>query len=316
MSGQQGQFPVLAGEPSPGWVAGHAEKIRTDVADFGAVLVRGLGLAKAGDVGDLANHLGIEPMAEREMFARRTAHAAAVYSSSQWPADEPMCMHHEASYCAEVPALILFGCLTAPESGGRTFLADSQQVLRRLPRDLVGPFERDGWLLRRMYHEMGVPWAEAFGTTDQAEVDAYCAAAGLVREWLPDGRLRTGQRRAAVVPHPRTGDQCWFNQIAFLNKMTLDPAIREYLIDVYGPTGLPFDTAYADGSPIAAETVDAINEAYAPLYVGEPWQDGDLLIVDNIRMAHAREPYVGPREIAVVFGNPVRLDGHVRPADG
>jgi hypothetical protein len=47
--------------------------------------------------------------------------------------------------------------------------------------------------------------------------------------------------------------------------------------------------------------------------VGEPWQIGDVLVVDNLRMAHSREPYEGAREIVALLGDPVRLSGHVLP---
>ncbi|MEV4920687.1 TauD/TfdA family dioxygenase, partial [Streptomyces tirandamycinicus] len=39
----------------------------------------------------------------------------------------------------------------------------------------------------------------------------------------------------------------------------------------------------------------------------EPWQPGDLMLVDNIRTAHSREPYEGPREILVGMADPQRL---------
>ena len=39
----------------------------------------------------------------------------------------------------------------------------------------------------------------------------------------------------------------------------------------------------------------------------EPWQAGDLMLVDNIRTAHSGEPYEGPREILVGMAEPVRL---------
>jgi hypothetical protein len=280
----------------------------------GAVVLRGIGVRSAADVADVAAALGIAAMTEREGFAPRTPYAGDAYSSSHWPADEAMCMHHELSYAAEIPGHLVFGCLTAPAKGGSTRLADSQQVLRALPEGIVAPFARDGWLLTRMYHEVGVSWKDAFGTQDPANVDAYCADAGVEHEWLPDGRLRTRQRRAAVIPHPRTGVPGWFNQVAFLNELTLDPVIRGYLIDVYGPSGLPFNTMHGDGTPIPGETVDLINEVYSGAAVGEPWQAGDVLVVDNLRMAHSREPYEGAREVVVILGDPVRLSGHVLPA--
>ncbi len=283
------------------------------MAVSGAVLLRGLGVRSAAEVAEVTSALGIQPIAEHEGFAPRTPYAGVAYSSSHWPADEAMCMHHELSYAAEVPGRLVFGCLTAPAKGGSTKVADSQQVLRALPADLVAPFLRDGWLLTRMYHEIGVSWTDAFGTQDPAEVDAYCAVGELEHEWLPDGRLRTRQRRAAVITHPVTGAPGWFNQIAFLNELTLDPVIRGYLIDVYGPSGLPFNTMYGDGTPISGDTVDLINEVYSQATVGESWQDGDVLVVDNLRMAHSREPYEGAREIVVILGDPVRLCDHVLP---
>ncbi|MEV0964439.1 TauD/TfdA family dioxygenase, partial [Streptomyces sp. NPDC049910] len=41
----------------------------------------------------------------------------------------------------------------------------------------------------------------------------------------------------------------------------------------------------------------------------EPWQPGDLMLVDNIRTAHSREPYDGPREILVGMSDPQQLSG-------
>ncbi|MFJ2559312.1 MULTISPECIES: amino acid adenylation domain-containing protein [unclassified Streptomyces] len=310
---------VLVARPGEDLVAraaDHRTAVRAAVAESGAVLLRGLGVRTAADVAAVAEGLGITAMTEREGFAPRTAHSPGLYSSSHWPSDEPMCMHHELSYAATVPATLVFGCLTAPGRGGRTNVADSQQVLKALPPALVAPFERHGWLLTRMYHEVGLAWPEAFGTDDRAEVDAYCAAAGIGHEWLPGDRLRTRQRRAAVVRHPTTGVPGWFNQIAFLNGRTMDPAVREYLTDVYGPHGLPFDTAVGDGTAVDGDTVEAVNAVYDRFTVGEPWRRGDVLVVDNLRMAHSREPFEGEREIVVVMGDAVRIPGHVRPDSG
>jgi Taurine catabolism dioxygenase TauD, TfdA family len=39
----------------------------------------------------------------------------------------------------------------------------------------------------------------------------------------------------------------------------------------------------------------------------EPWQAGDLLVVDNIRTAHSREAYDGPREVLVAMAEPVQI---------
>jgi len=217
-------------------------------------------------------------------------------------------MHHELSYRLEVPSLMLFGCLTAPTAGGATAVSDSPTVLEELPTDLTERFERDGWLLTRSYNdEIGATVAEAFGTEDRAAVESYCRSNAIGFEWQPDGGLRTWQRRRAVVGHPVTGKRCFFNQIAFLNEWTIDLEVREYLVEMYGEDGLPFNTGFGSGEPLTAEIVELINQVYEANTVREPWQAGDLMLVDNIRTAHSREAYQGPREILVGMAEPVRL---------
>jgi alpha-ketoglutarate-dependent taurine dioxygenase len=53
--------------------------------------------------------------------------------------------------------------------------------------------------------------------------------------------------------------------------------------------------------------VELINAVYEVNTMREPWQPGDLMLVDNIRTAHSREAYEGPREILVGMAEPVRL---------
>jgi alpha-ketoglutarate-dependent taurine dioxygenase len=296
-----------AGNPTS-WVAEHRDALRAAVADHGAVLVRGLGLRDAAEVGAVFRRLAAGLMTEREAFAPRQSYAEGVYSSTKWPANQPMCMHHELSYTLEFPGLMLFGCLRAPTDGGATAVADASTVLDALPRALVDRFEREGWLLTRSYtDEIGAPYAAAFGTEDRTAVEQYCRANAIEFAWQPDGELRTRQRRSAVLRHPITGRRCWFNQIAFLNEWTMDPDVHEYLVDVYGPDGLPFNTRFGNGDPIGEDVVALLNTVYEAHTVREPWQDGDLMLVDNIRTAHSREPFDGPREVLVGLADPVHL---------
>ena len=43
-------------------------------------------------------------MTEKEAFASRQTYSDGVYSSSKWPPNQPMCMHHELSYRSSSPA--------------------------------------------------------------------------------------------------------------------------------------------------------------------------------------------------------------------
>ncbi len=50
-----------------------------------------------------------------------------------------------------------------------------------------------------------------------------------------------------------------------------------------------------------------INEVYEANTAREPWQAGDLMLVDNVRTAHGREHFEGPREVLVAMADAVHL---------
>ena len=298
-----------------GWAARHRDDLRALVHEEGSVLIRGLPVREAAEAAAVFRALADGLMTEREAFAPRHSLSDGVYSSTPWPATQPMCMHHELSYTLEFPGLMLFACLTPPTRGGATAVADSATVLEALPPALVERFEREGWMLTRTFNdEIGASVAEAFGTDDPDAVESYCRAQAIEFEWQPDGALCTRQRRSAVLPHTVTGRRCWFNQIAFLNAWTLAPDVREYLVDVYGADRLPFTTRFGNGDPIDEDVVQLINDVYEANTRREPWQAGDLLLVDNIRTAHSREPFEGPREVVVGLADAVRLEDVVPTA--
>src|SRR5206468_27650 len=293
---QPGAPPMLRVEAvdAARWAAEHRDALRATVTEHGSLRVRGLNLRSAAETETVFRHLA-DLMIETEPFAVRRIYSHGVYSPSKWPPNQHMCMHHELSYRIDFPQLMLFACLTAPTSGGATPVADSEAVLRALPCELVERFERVGWLLVRNYNDdIGASIAEAFGTDDRRAVERYCRANAITFEWQSDGALRTWQRRSAVVRHPFTGRRCWFNQIAFLNEWTIDPELRDYLVDLYGEDGLPFNTRFGNGDPIGPDIVQVINEVYDANTARGQWEDGDLMLVDNVRTAHGRERFEGP----------------------
>jgi hypothetical protein len=171
---EPGRPPLLlagAAGDAARWATEHKSALRAFVAEYGALLIRGLGLSDAVATETVFRQLG-SLMTEREAFAPRRRLAEGVYSSSKWPPNHPMCMHHELSYALEVPGLMLFACLAAPASGGATPVADSPTVLQALPAELVERFERGGWLLVRNYDEdIGASFGEAFGTEERSAVE-------------------------------------------------------------------------------------------------------------------------------------------------
>ena len=306
-----GRPPILDAGPdgdAAGWAERRGDALHELLDEHGVVLVRGLGLRTVADVAGVAARLGSGCFVEREAFAARTVLSDGVYSATPWPARQPMCAHHELSYVLDTPATLMFACLRPPSNGGTTPLVDTARVVDELPPDLVDRVEQDGWILTRSYSDdIGSSWAQAFGTTDRSEVERYCRANAISTEWTGDGGLRTRQHRHGVLVHPVTGERVWFNQIAFLSEYAMDPEVREFLLELHGPDGLPFATRFGDGSPIPEDVVDEINAAHEKHAVREQWQAGDLLVVDNLRVAHGRDPYTGDREIVVAMTDGVTL---------
>lgn len=181
-------------------------------------------------------------------------------------------------------------------------------MLRSLPAALVERMRACGWVLTRTYSEtLSVAWQSAFGATAREEVEAYCAENAIACAWDEEGTLRTSQVRPGIVRHPQTGDEVWFNHMAFWNRFSLDEELREVLLDELGPEGLPFDTGLGDGVPLTEADLAAVNAAYERATVRRAWQPGDLLIVDNVLTAHGRDPFRGDRRIVVAMGDPVAV---------
>ncbi|WP_198047573.1 TauD/TfdA family dioxygenase [Kutzneria sp. 744] len=217
-------------------------------------------------------------------------------------------LHNENSYTLSFPGTIMFGCLTAPESGGATPVADCRKVLAALPDELVRRFREVGWGLVRNYTEyFGLGWQTAFGTDDPDEVLRYCAANDIGACWEANGRLRTVQRRSALIRHPRLDHEVWFNHVAFWSVWSLAEELRAYLLDDLAADELPYNTMFGDGKPLTEQDVEALARAYDAATLRETWQAGDVILVDNLLAAHGRDPYRGDRMILVAMGEPVDL---------
>src|SRR5207249_4706560 len=251
--------------PAGGRMGGRARHPEGQDRPAGSLLRPGRHVVVGSEAGDQPGTCGVVEGPHRSPDSRRSGHAdrrqvAATERKSRCrPHPRPHCStwtcDPESRRCcgSRQPATRRAG---RPSTATRCAppVADSPTVLRALPTELIKRFEKVGWLLIRNYNDdIGASVADAFGTDDRRAVEDYCRANAIKFEWQPDGALRTWQRRSAVVHHPLTGQQCWFNQIAFLNEWTMDPEVREYLADIYGEDGLPSNTRLGNGGAICED---------------------------------------------------------------
>jgi hypothetical protein len=124
----------------------------------------------------------------------------------------------------------------------------------------------------------------------------------MVCNWRPDGVLQTRQLTAAIVRHPVTDTEVWFNHGFFFNVRAVEPVtLREGLLSYPPDEPLSTNTLFGDGSPIGAEIIEEIRSLYLAASTRLPWVKEDVLMIDNMLTAHARAPFRGARNIVVAM---------------
>jgi alpha-ketoglutarate-dependent taurine dioxygenase len=147
----------------------------------------------------------------------------------------------------------------------------------------------------------GPTWQAAFQTDRREEVDAYCLESDIRAEWIDEDRLRATQTRPALLTHPQTGEEVWFNHAATLHVSSLPARTRRVLMKLLDESDYPSHTYYGDGAPIEPEVLDEVRDAYGAERVLVEWKVGDVLVLDNILTAHGRLPFKGHREVVVAM---------------
>jgi alpha-ketoglutarate-dependent taurine dioxygenase len=284
------------------WVESSRPRIEDWRKRHGALLFRGFGLRSVEEFERLAEAICPTLFAEYGDLPKEED-GEKVYHSTPYPEDKTILFHNESSHTHRWPLQQFFFSQIAAQEGGETPIVDCRKIYDRLPPEIRDPFERLGLLYVRNFTEgLDVSWQAFFKTSKREQVERFCAEAGIDYEWTDKG-LRTRQRAPAVTTHPTTGEKLFFNQIQLHHVSCLDPEMRASLESVFGLEDLPRNVYYGDGSVIEDETVQAILDLYWQEAVSFPWQEGDVLMVDNMLTAHARNPFRGPRKIVVAMGD-------------
>lgn len=274
--------------------------IETLVARVGGVLLRGFDVPTVDDFQQFAAAFGHPLLSYEFASTPRSSVSSGIYTSTEYPAHQHIPLHNEQAYTREWPMKIWFHCVTASPEGGETPIADSRAIYRRMPVEIRERFA-PGILYVRNYGDFDMPWEKVFNTEDRAEVEAFCQRAGIRCEWKPDGDLRTTQLCQSIETHPVTGEQVWFNQGHLFHVSNLQPEVRESLEELLDPEDMPRNVFFADGSPIDDAIFDEVRGVLADETVMFPWQAGDVLMLDNMLVAHARTPFKGARKVVVAM---------------
>ncbi|BAU88344.1 syrP-like protein [Streptomyces laurentii] len=271
------------------------------LAEERAVYFRGFGIT-ADSYDGAADLLLANRLAYVHGNSPRTKVGRNLYTSTEYPAEFEISMHNEMSYAHAWPSRILFFCDVAAATGGATPLVDGRLWLESIDPEIRAAFAAGVRYTQNLHDGMGFgkSWQATFETEDRAEVETFLDGAEAEWGWQPDGTLRVTQLRRATLEHPVTGTEVWFNQADQWHIAGLgDDAAA--LAEIIPEDELPQNAFFADGSPIPAEYITHVQEIGMKTAVDVAWEAGDLLLVDNVAVAHGRRAFTGQRRILVAM---------------
>ncbi len=227
-----------------------------------------------------------------------------IYTSTEYPPEFTISMHNELSYAAQWPSRLLFFCERAPAAGGATPVVDGAAWLESLDPEVRAAF-CGGVRYTQNLHDgygLGRSWQNTFETDDRAAVEAYLAGTGATWQWTSDG-LRVRQVRPATIIYPSTGAEVWFNQADQWHPAMLGDEASAVLSDIMTEDDMPQSVTFAEGSPIPADYVAHVRDQGLAAAIDVDWHAGDLMLIDNVLVAHGRRPFSGRRRVLVAMSD-------------
>lgn len=296
------------------WAESNKERVTALLREHGALLFRGFEVSGQAGFQGFADAVGGGPLQYTQRSTRRSKVAEGVYTSTEYPAPLAIELHSENSFQQRWPQRIMFHSVTVAESGGATPIADNAEVF-----GAIDPSVREEFLARRIRYVrnfgggLELSWQEAFQVDERAGAEAYFRANSIRWRWKDNDRLKTEQDLPAAICLPG-GTPAWFNQVHLFHVSNLTPEIREALLESIPEDDLPRQAYFGDGGVIPDSYLENIRAAYKSGKYSFPWQRDDVMLLDNLRICHGREPFTGQRKVLVSMSDPASYDDFGIPA--
>ncbi|MBY0463181.1 MAG: TauD/TfdA family dioxygenase [Alphaproteobacteria bacterium] len=286
-----------------GWTSTNKLLIEKEILKYGGILFRNFGLYSVSEFNRFVQIFSSNLLDYVYRSTPRTRLGGKIYTATEYPADRTIPMHNENAYANIWPEKIFFFSTIVATEGGETPIVDSRNVYKKLDPAIIKKFEEKKVLYIRNYRTgVDLSWQEVFQTNNKDEVEDYCKNNSILWEWDNGiSELTTKQICQATLSHPQTQEKVWFNQAHLFHVSGLDNDVQKSLLEEYGENNLPRNAFYGDGAPFEEDILDHIREIYEQEKIKFKWQKGDIMLLDNVLMAHGRQPFKGERKVAVAM---------------
>lgn len=292
--------PAVKGLDLIEWAAANISFIELHLLKNGAILFRDFGLTEVPQFQRVIEAVSGQLLDYSYRSTPRTVISGKIYSSTEYPAHQSIPLHNENSYLRSWPMKLWFFSLQVAGRGGETPIADSRKIYDAIPAEIRECFLRKGLMYVRNYGTgLDLSWREVFRTTSRRVVEDYCRKAQMEFEWVTDEQLRTRQHCQVVQRHPVTSEMVWFNQAHLFHVSRLPREVRDWLLAAFGEHNLPHNVYFGDGSPLETGMLDEVARVCDEQSITFRWNEGDVLVLDNMLTAHGRKPFEGKRKVVV-----------------
>lgn len=236
-----------------------------------------------------------------------------VYTSTEAPPSVKIPLHNELSFVKNFPKHIFFYCNIAPQAKGETIIADARKVYDSIDAKVKERFIKKGLKYLSCYYYKSdlmnlvnklqrshKSWIDVFETHDKAEVEKKCRQNEFGFKWNQNDWLQIIQNRPAVLAHPITNEMVWFNQAHLYD-------FNPKLLGWWRYVGAKLfymrkhmrlhEVFHADDSRILQDDLYHVMNVLDANTIYFPWQNGDILVLDNVLAMHGRATFTGKRRI-------------------
>jgi hypothetical protein len=285
------------------WVEDNKHLLEKYIIKHDGILLRNFSLCSISEFNKIVQIISPNLLDYVYQSTPRTKLGGKIYTATEYPANRFIPLHNENSYTKIWPRKIFFFSIIVAEEGGETPIASSRNVYKSIDKTVKEKFEKNGIMYIRNYtNGIDLKWQDVFQTNKRSKVDAFCKNGDIQVQWNnSEPELTTKEVCQASIIHPDTSEPVWFNQAHLFHFSALSSTDFTSLINLLGENNIPRNAFYGDGNPIELEYLEHIRKVYNEEKIKFRWQKGDIMILDNILTAHAREAFKGNRKIVVAM---------------